>query len=141
VKGRRGEGVAEGMRGGGRLDKGEAKSLEASSVNGNIVFLGPMLKDGSYSLSTHNGAVVVGLPEKPDVNVSVATFSGAFSSSIPGAIERGHPARRFSFTLGSGSAQLELESFARSVELGRFMELGKRLPALYTPSPHDAEHH
>ena len=33
------------------LDKVQAKSLEASSVNGSIIFLGPMLKDGSYSLS------------------------------------------------------------------------------------------
>jgi hypothetical protein len=135
-----GDVVAESMNGVVILDKVQAKSLEASSVNGNIVFLGPMLKDGSYSLSTHNGTVVVGLPEKPDVNVSVATFSGAFSSSIPVTIERTHRARRFSFTLGSGSAKLELESFSGSVQLARYMELAKRLPSFYSQTQHDDDH-
>src|SRR5215471_13684653 len=134
-----GDVVAESLNGVVILDKVQAKSLEASSVNGNIVFLGPMLKEGTYSLSTHNGTVVVGMPEKPDVNVSVATFSGAFSSSIPVSIERSHRARRFSFTLGSGSAKLELESFAGSVELARYMELAKRLPAFYTQSQRDED--
>src|SRR5262245_32873704 len=135
-----GDVVAESMNGVVILDKVQAKSLEASSVNGNIVFLGPMLKEGSYSLSTHNGMVIVGLPEKPDVNVSVATFSGAFSSSIPVTIERGHRTRRFNFTLGSGSAKLELESFAGGVELTRYIELVKRLPHYYTQAQQDEDH-
>lgn len=134
-----GDVVVESMNGVVILDKVQAKSLEASSVNGNIIFLGPMLKDGSYSLSTHNGTVIVGLQERPDVNVSVATFNGAFSSSIPVTIERGHRARRFSFTLGTGSAKLELESFSGSVELARYLELVKRLPAFYQ-SQHEDDH-
>jgi hypothetical protein len=137
-----GDVVAESMNGVVILERVQAKSLEASSVNGNIVFLGPMLKDGSYSLSTHNGTVVVGLSEKPDVNVSVATFNGAFTSSIPVVIEHSHRARRFNFTLGSGSAKLELESFSGSVELARYLELVKRLPAIYSQQnedDHDAD--
>jgi hypothetical protein len=74
------------------------------------------------------------------VNVSVATFNGAFSSSIPVTIERGHRARRFNFTLGSGSAKLELESFSGSVELARYLDLAKRLPSYYSQAQHDEDH-
>lgn len=129
-----GDVLAESMNGMIILDKVEAKSLEASTVNGSIVFVGPMLSGGLYSLSTHNGTVLVGLADKPDVTVTVATFSGDFSSSIPLSLDRGRRGKRFNFTLGSGSAKLELESFQGGVRLARLSELLVRLPKL------EAEH-
>jgi hypothetical protein len=122
-----GDVLAESMNGTIVLDQIEAKSLEANTVNGSIVFVGPMVSGGIYSLSTHNGSLVVGLSENPNVAVSVSTFSGAFSSSIPLSLDRGRRGKRFDFTLGSGSAKLELESFQGSVRLLRLSELTKRL--------------
>jgi hypothetical protein len=130
LRGIDGDVVAESMNGMILLDKVDSKSLEASSVNGTIVFLGSMVSDGVYSLSTHNGSVIVGLAEKPDVTVSVSTFSGGFSSSFPVTLERGRRGKRFNFTLGSGGAKLELESFQGSVQLARYLELVKRLPRI-----------
>jgi DUF4097 and DUF4098 domain-containing protein YvlB len=122
-----GDVLAESLNGMILLDKVESKSLEATTVNGSIVFVGPMVSGGLYSLSTHNGQVLVGLAEKPDVTVSVATFSGDFSSSFP--MERIDRSRkRFNFTLGTGSARLELESFQGGVRLARLGELMARLP-------------
>src|SRR5262245_33575800 len=134
VKLRRIEGdvLAESMNGVVILDKVSARSLEANSINGNIVFVGPMLSGGLYSLSTHNGTVLVGLPDKPDVTVTVATFSGDFMSDLQLPVERGSGRRgkRFNFTLGNGSAKLELESFQGGVHLARMAELLARLPKL-----------
>src|SRR5215470_8862251 len=133
-----GDVLAESMNGMILLDKVEAKSLEASTVNGSIVFVGPMLNGGLYSLSTHNGTVLVGLPEKPDVTVSVATFSGDFSSSIPLSLDRDRRhGKRFNFTLGSGSAKLELESFQGGVRLAKLSELAERLPKIEAESGDD----
>ncbi len=132
-----GDVLAESMNGMILLDKVEAKSLEASTVNGSIVFVGPMLNGGLYSLSTHNGTVLVGLPEKPDVTVSVATFSGDFSSSIPLSLDRERHGKRFNFTLGSGSAKLELESFQGGVHLARLKDLLQRLPRIEAQSGDD----
>jgi len=130
--------LAESMNGMILLDKVQAKSLEATTVNGSIVFVGPMLSGGLYSLSTHNGTVLVGLPERPDVAVTVSTFSGEFSSSFPLKIESGQRAgKRFNFTLGSGSARLELESFQGGVRLTRQSELLARLPRLEADNDND----
>ncbi|TMQ72379.1 MAG: hypothetical protein E6K80_02950 [Candidatus Eisenbacteria bacterium] len=135
-----GDVLAESMNGMILLDKVEAKSLEASTVNGSIVFVGPMLSGGVYSLSTHNGTVLVGLSERPDVTVSVATFSGDFSSSIPLSLDRGERhGKRFNFTLGSGSAKLDLESFQGGVHLARLEELLQRLPRIEAQSGDDDE--
>jgi DUF4097 and DUF4098 domain-containing protein YvlB len=124
-----GDVLAESMNGMIVLDDVESKSLEATTVNGSIVFAGPMVSGGLYSLSTHNGQVLVGLSEKPDVTVSVATFSGDFSSSFPvEKIDRSR--KRFNFTLGSGSARLELESFQGGVRLAKLGELMSRLPRI-----------
>ena len=129
LRGISGDVQAESMNGMIVLDDVESKSLEATTVNGSIVFAGPMVSGGLYSLSTHNGQVLVGLSEKPDVTVSVATFSGDFSSSFPvEKIDRSR--KRFNFTLGSGSARLELESFQGGVRLAKLGELMSRLPRI-----------
>jgi hypothetical protein len=132
-----GDVLAESMNGSVMVDKVEGRSIEASSVNGNIVFAGRLRPGGLYTLSTHNGSVIVGLPESPDVEVSVATFSGGFSSSIPLRLAEGRRGKRFSFTLGSGSAKLELESFQGSIQLAKFEKILERLPRLERQLDHD----
>jgi hypothetical protein len=125
-----GDVVAESMNGNVIVDQVEGRSIEASSVNGNIVFAGNIKSGGVYTLSTHNGSVIVGLPESPDVEVSVATFSGGFSSNIPIRVAQGRRGKRFSFTLGSGNAKLELESFQGSIQLANFQKVLERLGRL-----------
>ncbi|HET9328119.1 MAG TPA: DUF4097 family beta strand repeat-containing protein [Candidatus Eisenbacteria bacterium] len=131
---------AESMNGMILLDKVSAKSLEATTVNGSIVFVGPLVSGGQYNLSTHNGTVLVGLPEKPNVAVSVSTFSGDFSSDFPLEIEGGRRSgKRFNFILGDGRAKLELESFQGGVRLARMSALLARLPRLEAANDADDE--
>ena len=60
----------------------------------------------------------VSIPERANVTVSVATFSGDFDSSFPVTL-KDKQKHRFTFTLGTGSARLELESFDGSINLRR----------------------
>jgi hypothetical protein len=49
--------------------------------------------------------------------VSVSTFSGDFESDFPVPVRETRKGRRFSFTLGAGSAQVSLESFQGTIRL------------------------
>jgi DUF4097 and DUF4098 domain-containing protein YvlB len=108
------------------LEQVDAKSVNANTINGSVYFDGPFKAGGAYTLSSHQGEIVVGLPEGPDVTVSVATFSGDFSSSFPVVLTE-KKGKRFIFTLGSGGARLELESFQGSIHLLRREEAARRL--------------
>ncbi len=110
-----GEIVLEDIRGG---------TVEASTVNGDVLFDGEMQSSGHYSFSTHNGDITVALPRESSVSVSVATYSGDFETSFPVKLSSTGRHKRIRFTLGSGSAELELESFQGSIRLERPGESG-----------------
>jgi DUF4097 and DUF4098 domain-containing protein YvlB len=75
--------------------------------------------DGSYRLSTHNGDVTVSVPGSISATVTVSTFSGDFESDFPVTLAGARQGKRFTFTLGSGKATMELESFQGSIRLVR----------------------
>jgi hypothetical protein len=105
------------------LDDVESDNLVATSVDGNIAFAGVIKPRGRYRLTSHDGDIIVVAPEV-DADVSVSTYSGEFQSdfeiTLRGLTERRH----LGFTLGKGSARLELESFDGRIELRK----GTRLP-------------
>jgi len=113
-----GEIVAETVNGDVELDV-DSEVVEASTVNGSIRYDGPYKDGGSYTFSTHNGDILLTIPEKSNATVSVATFSGDFSSSFPLQLSETRRGKRFSFTLGTGKARVELESFQGSIQLRR----------------------
>lgn len=95
-------------------------AVSAESMNGDVHFGGPIRNGGRYQLSTHNGDVLVGVQSGANATVSVNTFNGDFSSDIPVEVRtRDRHDGSFSFTLGDGSARLELESFQGSIQLVR----------------------
>jgi len=101
------------------LEDIRCETVEASTVNGDVLFDGEVKSGGRYSFATHNGNITVGLPGEPNVSVSVATYSGDFESDFPVKRASARHNKRFRFTLGSGSAELELESFQGSIRLVR----------------------
>lgn len=127
-----GEIRAESTNGDVRLEKIRSASVEASTINGDITFDGPVREGGRYALSTHDGDLWMTVPEGSSATVSVSTFSGSFESDFPVSLERGQRTkRRFTFVLGGGSARVDLESFSGDVRLvrpggrGSSMEHGK----------------
>jgi DUF4097 and DUF4098 domain-containing protein YvlB len=97
----------------------DAASVDASTVNGDIWYSGPVRSGGRYAFSTHNGDIGVTMAEGTSANVAVSTFSGEFESEFPVPLRGTRKGKGFSFTLGSGSAQVTLESFQGTIQLVR----------------------
>jgi len=102
----------------------EASSVDAVTVDGDVVYRGTIRDGGQYRLSTHDGDIVATVPESANVRVWVSTFDGDFQPSFPITLSTGLQ-NRFEFTIGSGSARLELEAFDGEIFLIR---PGERLP-------------
>jgi DUF4097 and DUF4098 domain-containing protein YvlB len=97
----------------------DASSVDANTVNGDISYSGPIRSNGRYALSTHNGDLTLTVPEGTSAGVAVSTFSGEFESEFPVPLRDTRKGKGFNFTLGSGSAQVTLESFQGTIRLVR----------------------
>jgi DUF4097 and DUF4098 domain-containing protein YvlB len=113
-----GDVVAETTNGSISMTNMSAQSVDAGTVNGDIVYDGAAADGGQYSFVTHNGNITIGLPENASVTFTVRTYNGGFRSSLPtkGTGDPGR-GRRVTYVLGSGSAQMELESFGGMIRL------------------------
>ena len=114
-----GEIVAETVNGEIVLERVDATTLDAGTVNGDVGYDGPIRNGGRYTLSSHNGDVTLAAAEATSATVSVSTFNGEFESAFPVTLRETRKGKRFSFTLGGGSAQVSLESFQGTVQLVR----------------------
>lgn len=94
-------------------------SARAMTVNGDIVYSGTIRDSGRYVFATHNGDVEVTVPPDANAMVTVSTYHGEFESEFPVRLTGATRDRQFTFTLGSGSARLELESFNGEIRLRR----------------------
>jgi DUF4097 and DUF4098 domain-containing protein YvlB len=117
-----GEITAESVNGGITMTGIDSKSVDASTVNGNIVFEGKLSDGGHYSFGTHNGDLSLGVPESANATFTIRTYQGSFSTDLPlegvnrADIQRG---RRVTTALGNGSADVNLESFGGAIRVKR----------------------
>lgn len=114
-----GDVVADTTNGNITLNGIRANSVEASSVNGTMIFSGPLADKGRYSFVTHNGAIRLAVQPNPDATFYVRTYAGSFSHPGVNLKAQGQPreGRRNTFVGGNGSAQVELESFNGGVRV------------------------
>jgi DUF4097 and DUF4098 domain-containing protein YvlB len=119
VSGSSGEVTAETVNGDITLSRVDGSSVTASSVNGDLDYDGSISNGGRYAFSTHNGDITVTVPEGSNAAVSVSTFNGEFESEFPVTLTETRKGKRFSFTVGTGSAQMTLESFQGTIQLVR----------------------
>ena len=110
--------TAETVSGDIELEGIESSNVDVNTVSGNVVYEGTIKDAGHYRFSTHNGDVTLAIAEKANATVSVATFNGDFDSSFPVSVT-GTTKHRFGFTIGTGSARLELETFNGDIKLRR----------------------
>ncbi len=105
------------------IENAQTTSLEASTVNGDVTFNGTIRDSGAYRLTTHGGDIRVGLGGAANATVFVRTFQGDFAADFPLQLPEGQNARsgskRFNFTLGSGAARIELQSFNGDIVVAR----------------------
>ena len=111
--------MAETVNGGITLDLVDATTVDASTVNGDISYNGPVRNGGRYSFSTHNGDITLTVADGTNASVAVSTFSGEFESEFPVPLSGMRKGKGFNFTLGTGSAQVTLESFQGTIQLIR----------------------
>jgi DUF4097 and DUF4098 domain-containing protein YvlB len=113
---------AESINGAVTMTGIDAKSVDVSTVNGNIVFEGKLADGGHYSFGTHNGDLSLGVPENVNATFSIRTYQGSFSTDLPlpgvsrADLQRG---RRVTTALGNGSADVTLETFGGAIRLRR----------------------
>jgi DUF4097 and DUF4098 domain-containing protein YvlB len=120
VNGAAGELSAETVNGHIVLNNIDSTTVEVGSVNGNIRYDGSAAANGRYRFSTHNGNISVGVPENASAAFVVRTYNGSVRTDLQlqsgGEVRRG---QRRTYTLGSGSAEFDLESFGGTIQLRR----------------------
>jgi DUF4097 and DUF4098 domain-containing protein YvlB len=111
---------AESTNGSIVLDRIDSGNVDLYTVNGNISYDGAIKEKGLYRLTTHNGMIAMPIPDKTNATLTVRTYNGTFRSTFQLAGDDAQRRnKRFTVTLGNGSAHLELESFGGTIALRR----------------------
>lgn len=95
----------------------DSDNVGVNVVDGDVTFEGTIREDGRYFISTHDGDLHITLPRNANARVSISTFDGDLVSDFPIQLEGDFSQKRFSFTLGSGRALMELSSFDGEIRL------------------------
>ena len=98
------------------LEGMSATVVEAGSVGGRVSFDGTVLDGGDYFFTSHGGTVSITIPEASNASVTIASVHGNVSSDFPGTPEMERGARN-RFSIGSGGANIEIETFGGRIVL------------------------
>src|SRR3954465_9239373 len=109
---------AESTNGSIILDRIDSANVDLYTVNGNISYDGAIKDKGLYRLTTHNGLIAMPIADKANAMLTVRTYNGGFPSTFPSG-DPDKRNKRFTVTLGNGSAHVELESFGGTISLRR----------------------
>ncbi|HEY7194747.1 MAG TPA: DUF4097 family beta strand repeat-containing protein [Gemmatimonadales bacterium] len=135
-----GEIKAETNNGEVRLTGIRSSSVDAGTINGDVLYEGTVTDGGSYSFDSHNGDITVSIPENANVTITAATANGDIDPSFPLPMQPGPTGKhRKTFKIGSGSARMELESFQGDIELRRPAELREQIDRKHDHEEHEQE--
>lgn len=118
INGARGSIDAETANGSIVMRDVDASSVAATTVNGLVDYDGSVHDGGRYFLAAHNGSITMAVPERTNARIDIETHNGRVESAFPVRVT-GSGDREFSFTLGNGSARVELESYNGTIHLVR----------------------
>ncbi len=119
VDGAVGQLAIEAVNGEVRLRNIDSDDVDVSTVNGDVTYDGPIRPRGRYHFVTHNGDLTVAAQGGVDAVVGVSTFQGDFESDYSVVLAPGSQHKHMTFTLGTGSARIDLESFQGTIRLTR----------------------
>ena len=115
-----GEVAAESVDGNVIFVDSRARAVEASTIDGDIRFTGTFVSGGRYLFTTHDGDVWLGVPANVNASIGVRIVAdGEINSTITLPTAGGGRGRRRLYTLGNGSAQVEVEVFDGTLHLRR----------------------
>jgi DUF4097 and DUF4098 domain-containing protein YvlB len=93
------------------LDDIRSSSVRAEAQDGDVDFNGTIEAGGDYGFFLHDGDATIAVPASTSAHVSVSTFDGEFESDFTVRVERFTSGRQFDFSLGDGSARIQIEVF------------------------------
>ena len=97
-----------------------ANSVDAATTNGDITYDGALVNGGHYQFTTHNGDLLLGVPETSSALFTVRTYNGEFKTDLPlegASREDFRRGKHVTMTLGKGSADVSLESFGGTIRI------------------------
>ena len=106
-----------------RVVRVKAPRLALSTTSGEVVVDAPLLKNGSYNITSHSGSIQLTVSKDASFELTARTFSGEFESEVPLKIvpgqvgQRRHKSVRASY--GTGEATLDLSTFSGDVRIIR----------------------
>jgi hypothetical protein len=115
----RGDVQAEAVNGPIRMRGIDAGRVSAETVNGSVTYEGAIRSDGWYRFSTHNGGIDLTIPANAGATFTASTFNGTLHTAFPVTLHEAKEGKEFTFTLGSGGARIELESFNGTMSIRR----------------------
>ena len=96
------------------------RQLEAKVVSGDLDIYGAPAPGSEIEVSSHSGDVTLWLPSTTSAKFEVQTFSGDIENRLGPAARKTNrytSERELKFTLGDGSADIELQSFSGTVAI------------------------
>jgi DUF4097 and DUF4098 domain-containing protein YvlB len=120
VTGGKGELEASCVNGHIEVRDGTFDEASCSTVSGDTIWRAGLAARGSLSLETHSGSVTLEIPKTSSVEVNVTTFSGKIENELGAAAKRTSeygPGYELHFEMGSGSSQIDVNSFSGDVNI------------------------
>lgn len=102
--------------------------VSVQTTNGRVSWEGALDSRGRYRFATHNGEIVLHLPEATSARVRGTLFNGSFESDLTATTQGLEGSRtdqkvmlgkEFTATLGKGEASVELQTFNGSIRIRR----------------------
>lgn len=105
-----------------RFSNAHGTKLNLLTTSGDVVYEGQLVKNGSYTLSSHSGNIRVLLPGDSSFEVTAHSFSGEIESEFPLKLSNGGITKRsgkapLHATYGGGDAALELKTFSGDIRI------------------------
>ena len=107
-----------------RVSRSWSKMVRAETTNGTVTFDGEVVADGRYEFVSHSGDILLALPRAASAQIGITTWSGSVESEFPITLRPGFNTsttepgtKRFTFTLGQGSARVTAETFSGDVSI------------------------
>jgi DUF4097 and DUF4098 domain-containing protein YvlB len=102
--------------------KSWSRIVRLETTNGTITFESDVAADGRYEFVSHDGGILLALPRSASAQVGITTWSGTIQSEFPVTLRPGFSAdsvgtKRYTFTLGQGSARITAETFSGDVSI------------------------
>jgi hypothetical protein len=97
----------------------DAGRVDASTVDGRVVYEGDLAPKGHYAFASHDQGVRLLIPANSGATITIATVDGQTSSDFPLTARKDIGKGQFVFVVGEGSADVSLSSFKGLIEVRR----------------------